>query len=242
MKVITIFALTASLMLLAACQDLMLENVARDFGLSGLTLNQGILDDGTIVKGLKEALSVGTERAVGVVSRQNGYFGNQVIKVLMPEKMRNVAELLGKVGFQRQVDEFVLSMNRAAEKAAPVAVEYFVVAIREMTFADARQILKGGDTAATEYFRAKTAARISDAFKPSVAKSLTDVGATRTYKSMMATYRSLPFTSPTSFDLDQYVTAKAVDGLFTMLGEEEKKIRSNPAARTTELLRKVFAG
>jgi hypothetical protein len=237
MKIGLMCCLAASLFLLTSCQDMMLQNMARDFGLA---INQDVLDDTTIIKGLKEALSIGTERAVKVVSQQNGYFGNQLIKVLMPEKMRNVADMLGKVGFQRQVDDFVLSMNRAAERAAPTAVEFFVGAIKEMTFADARQILNGGNTAATEYFKAKTSAKIHHAFQPLVARSLNDVGTTRIYKNMMATYKSIPFTSPTSFDLDQYVTTKAVDGLFTTLGEEEKKIRANPAARTTELLRRVF--
>lgn len=237
MKLITIGCLLLSTILLSSCQDIMLGNVAKDFGLN---LRQDVLDDSTIINGLKEALSIGTQRAVTVVSQQNGYFGNQLIKVMMPEKMRNVADLLGKVGFQRQVDDFVLSMNRAAEKAAPTAVEFFVGALKEMTFADARQILKGGDTAATEYFKAKTASRIHSAFKPSVAKSLDDVGATRVYKNMMITYKSIPFSTATSLDLDQYVTTRAVDGLFVTLGQEEKKIRANPAARTTELLRRVF--
>ncbi|WP_243374772.1 DUF4197 domain-containing protein [Geotalea sp. SG265] len=237
MRIGLLCCLAAALLLLTSCQDLMLQNLANDFGLA---VNQDVLDEPTIVKGLKEALSIGTERAVKVVSQQNGYFGNQLIKVLMPEKMRNVADMLAQIGFQRQVDDFVLSMNRAAEKAAPTAVGFFVGAIKEMTFADARQILKGGDTAATEYFKAKTAAKIYNAFNPVVAKSLDDVGATRVYKNMMKTYKTIPFTNPPGFDLDQYVTGKAVDGLFSTLGEEEKKIRANPAARTTELLRRVF--
>lgn len=229
--------LLVPLMLLTSCQEVVLENVARDLGLA---MKGEVLDDVTITRGLKEALTLGTERAVKAVAVSDGYFANQLIKVLMPEKMRTVADTLARVGFQRQVDEFVLSMNRAAEKAAPTAVEFFVIAIKEMTITDARQILQGGETAATEYFRGKTAARIHSAFKPSVARSLSDVGATRTYKNMMTTYKAIPFVTPTSFDLDQYVTSRAVDGLFTVLGEEEKRIRANPAARTTELLRRVF--
>lgn len=242
MRIIVCLCLASLLTLLTACQEVVLENVARDLGLQGIALNQGgALDDATIVRGLKEALAVGTDRAVRVVGQADGYYGNRMIKVLMPEKMRTVADLLGKVGFQRQVDEFELSMNRAAERAAPVAAEYFVGAIREMTFADARQILQGGETAATDFFRGKTAARIHTAFRPTVTKSLDDVGATRAYKNMMATYAALPLAGRTNFDLDQYVTTKAVDGLFLMLGEEERKIRANPAARTTELLRRVFS-
>jgi uncharacterized protein DUF4197 len=154
--------------------------------------------------------------------------------------MRSVAELLGKVGMQRQVDEFVLSMNRAAEKAAPRAAGFFADAVREMTFADARGILQGGDTAATEFFRGKTAEKIRNAFRPVVSDSMNQVGTTQAFKKVMGSYAALPFTPRVSFDLDQYVTAKAVDGLFHMLGEEEKKIRTDPAARATELLRTVF--
>jgi hypothetical protein len=229
--------LAGALLLLTSCQEVTLGNLVQDFG---LTAPQAQLDDGTITRGLREALAVGTQRAVQNVSRQDGYFGNQLIKVLMPEKMRNVAELLGKVGMQRQVDEFVLSMNRAAEKAAPKAAGFFADAVREMTFADARGILQGGDTAATEFFRGKTAEKIQNAFKPVVSDSMNQVGTTQAFKKVMGSYAALPFTPRVSFDLDQYVTAKAVDGLFHMLGEEEKKIRTDPAARATELLRTVF--
>jgi len=158
----------------------------------------------------------------------------------MPEKIRNVADLLGKMGYQQQVDDVVMGMNRAAEKAAPKATEYFVGALKEMTFTDARNILQGGDTAATDYFKSKTSTKIQAAFKPIISESMNDVGATRAYKGMMADYAALPFVSGTSFDIDNYVTTKAVDGLFTVLGDEEKRIRTDPAARGTELLRKVF--
>jgi hypothetical protein len=158
----------------------------------------------------------------------------------MPEKIRTVADMLGKVGYQRQVDEFVLSMNRAAEKAAPQAASFFGDAIREMTFDDARKILTGGDTAATEYFRAKTHDKIYDSFKPIISSSMDKVGTTRSYKEMMSKYEALPFVSKQSLDLDHYVTSKALDGLFYMVGQEEKKIRTDPAARVTDLLKTVF--
>jgi len=197
-------------------------------------------DDGTVVSGLKEALTIGTDKAVKNVSRTDGYFANQTIKILMPEKIQNVADILGKVGYQKEVDEFVLSMNRAAEKAAPKAASYFVDAIREMSFDDARKILNGGDTAATEFFKAKTSDKLYKAFKPSVSESLDDVGATRKYKTMMSKYESVPFVDKQSLDLDHYVTNKSLDGLFYMVGQEEKKIRTDPAARVTDLLKTVF--
>lgn len=197
-------------------------------------------DDSQVVQGLKEALTLGTGNAVNLVSPKDGYFANQAIKILVPEKIRKVSDLLGKLGYQRQVDEFVLSMNRAAEKAAPQAKAIFVSAIHDMTFEDAKKILNGGDTAATEFFRGKTRGKLSDAFKPIISASMNDVGATRNYKEMMGRYAALPFMKAESLDLDQYVTDKALDGLFYMVGQEEKKIRTDPAARVTDLLKTVF--
>lgn len=198
------------------------------------------MDDGTIISGLKEALSIGTENAVKNVSQMDGFFGNEIIKILMPKKIQNVANLLSKVGFQKQVDDFVLSMNRAAEKAAPKAAGFFVDAIKEMSFEDARGILKGGDTAATDYFREKTSNKIYDAFKPIISTSMDEVGVTRHYKEMMSKYESIPFVKKETLDLDHYVTNKALEGLFYMVGQEERKIRTDPAARVTELLKSVF--
>jgi len=131
-------------------------------------------------------------------------------------------------------------MNRAAEKAAPAAKQIFWDAVGEMTFDDARKILSGSDTAATEYFKGKTTDRLTATFKPVVDKSMNEVGVTRQYKELVGRYESIPFVKKESFDLDQYVVTKALDGLFYMVGEEEKKIRKNPAARTTELLKEVF--
>jgi len=197
-------------------------------------------DEGTTASGLKEALSISTEKAVNNVSRVDGYFGNQAIKILMPKNIQKVADVLGKIGYQKQVDDFVLSMNRAAEKAAPQALSFFVDAIKEMTFEDARKILGGGDTAATEFFREKTHDKLYAAFKPVISSSVDEVGATRSYKEMMGKYESLPFMEKQSLDLDHYVTNKSLDGLFYMVGQEEKKIRTDPAARVTDLLKTVF--
>jgi hypothetical protein len=198
-------------------------------------------DDKTIVSGLKEALSIGTGNAVVSTSKIDGYFKNQMIKILLPEKIRDAANILGKLGYQKQVDNFALSMNRAAEKAAPKAKAFFVDAIKAITFDDAKKILSGGDTAATEYFKSKTFSKLYDAFKPVVSKSMNEVGVTRSYKEMTGKYTSaVPFGKMDSLDLDQYVTNKSLDGLFYMVGEEEKKIRTNPAAQVTGLLKKVF--
>ena len=210
-------------------------------GLSGGKAAGAGLDDGTIASGLKDALSVGTKNAVSAVSKMNGYFGNEVIKILLPEKIQKVAELAGKMGFQKQVDEFIMSMNRAAEKAAPKAASYFADAIKGMSIEDARKILSGNDTAATEYFKSKTSSKLYDEFKPSISESMNQVGVTKSYNAMMGKVPAVPFAKPESVDLDHHVTTKALEGLFYTVGQEEKKIRTNPAARTTDLLKKVFS-
>ncbi|MBN1844005.1 MAG: DUF4197 domain-containing protein [Deltaproteobacteria bacterium] len=214
-----------------------LDTIKDRIGLS----TKETLDENTIISGLKEALSIGTKNAVKSVSQFDGYFGNEIIKILMPEKIRKVADVLGKVGYQQQVDDFILSMNRAAERAGPEAASIFGSAIKEMTLEDARGILKGGDTAATDYFRTKTSDKIYETFKPIILSSMNEVGVTRSFKEMMDKYTSLPFMRAQSLDLDHYVTDKSLDGLFYMLGQEEKKIRTNPAARVSELVKKVFA-
>ena len=200
----------------------------------------GAPDEKTNVAGIKEALAVGTEQAVRRLSQPNGYFGNQAVKILMPGSIQKVADVARMAGFQKQADEFVLSMNRAAEAAAPMAARYFGDAIRDMTLEDVRGILTGGDTAATDFFRRKTHDKLYVAFKPIVSRKVGEVGATRAYKDMMGRYESVPIMGRQSLDLDDYVTHKALDGLFYMVGEEEKKIRTNPAARTTDLLKAVF--
>lgn len=223
----------------AASRAAFFEDLTKTLDQSGSSA--GGLDDSTIASGLKEALATGTSRAVTLVSRQDGYFGNPLVKILLPEKLRNAADLLGKFGFQREVDDFALSMNRAAEKAAPKATEHFASALKAMTFDDARKILQGGNTSATEYFKKKTGDKIFASFKPVIAESMKDVGVAQSYNRMAENFQTIPFAGSLGApDLDTYITKKAVDGLFTMLGEEEKKIRTDPMARGTELLRKVF--
>jgi hypothetical protein len=214
----------------------LLEDLSGKFGLNTRT---GPRED-QVAAGLKEALSIGTGNAVAETSKVDGYFKNAAIKILLPKKIRKVGDILGRVGFQKEVDEFVLGMNRAAETAAPQAKKYFVDAIRQMTIEDARKILDGGDTAATEYFKSRTFDKMYEAFKPTVASSMNQVGATRSYKKMMDRYAGLPFADSESLDLDRYVTTKALDGIFYMVGQEEMKIRRDPAARVTDLLKTVF--
>ena len=198
------------------------------------------LSDVKIGSGLKEALKLGTENAVNFTGKKDGFFLNQAIKVLMPEKLRTFEKGLRAVGYGPEVDEFVLSMNRSAEKAAPFAKQIFWDAIGEMTFEDVRKILSGNDTAATDYCKGKTTDKLTEVFKPIVSNAMNDVGVTRQYKGLVGRYESIPFVKKESFDLDHYVVTKALDGLFHMVGEEETKIRKNPTARTTDLLKEVF--
>jgi hypothetical protein len=197
-------------------------------------------DEKSSAAGIKEALAIGTEKAVANLARKDGYFSNQAVKILMPANIQKVADVARTLGFQRQVDAFVLSMNRAAEAAAPLASRFFGDAIRDMSLGDARAIVTGGETSATDYFRSKTRDKLYAAFKPVVAQKVGEVGATRAYQDLLGRYEKVPMMGRLSVDLDDYVTNKSLDGLFHAVGEEEKSIRSNPAARTTDLLKKVF--
>ena len=198
------------------------------------------LSEDKIVLGLKEALQLGTGNAVTGVGRLDGYFKDAIIKILMPKKLQTIEKGLRLVGYGPKVDEFVLSLNRAAEKAAPQAKSIFIGAIKEMSFDDARKILTGGETAATTFFKDKTTNRLSDAFRPIISKAMDEVGATKQYKDLIGRYQAIPFAKNQSLDIDEYVTGKAIDGLFYYVGEEEKKIRKNPGARVTNILKDVF--
>jgi hypothetical protein len=198
------------------------------------------LSDAKIASGLKEALQIGTQNAVSLTGRPDGYFGNAAIKILMPSQLQPIEKGLRAVGYGPQIDELVLSMNRAAERAAPAAKPIFLEAITAMSFDDARRILSGSPTAATEYFRGKTSDKLTAAFQPVVAQTMREVGVSRQYKELMGRTQAIPFLKSEAFDLDRYVVAKSLEGLFYVLGQEEQKIRTNPAARATDLLKQVF--
>ena len=195
-----------------------------------------------IISGLKDALHVGTENAVEITSRVNGYYKNPEIRIPLPETVQKVEGILRTVGYGKQVDAFELSMNRAAEKAAPAAKSIFRDAIKKMSFTDARKILDGADDAATLYFKDKTYQPLYDMFKPTISETMGKVGVTRRYQDLAKKIQTVPFTEGLTVDLDDYVTNGALDGLFTMLAAEEKKIREDPAARITPILKEVFGG
>ena len=191
-------------------------------------------------KGVRTALELGAAAAVQLLGRPDGFLGNPQVRIPLPGHLRDVAKLLAATGLRRQVEELETAMNRAAEAAVPMAAGLLRDAVRKMTVDDARRILTGGDTAATDFFRRKTSDKLYAAFKPVVSKKVDEVGATKAYKSMIGQYDAVPMVSKKSLDLDHYVTEKALAGLFHMLGQEEKAIRTNPAARSTELLKSVF--
>lgn len=203
-------------------------------------IGQGGLTNTEVIDGLKQALEIGTKNAVEVVSKVDGYYGNPDIRIPLPGSVQKVEKVLRAAGYGQKVDAFELSMNRAAEHAAPEAKALFWDAIKKMSFDDARKILDGPDNAATLYFKEKTEGRLTEVFKPIVHTSMSEVGVTRSYQELDAKVQSIPFAGSLSFDLDQYVTGKGLDGLFFMLAEEERKIRQDPAARVTDLLQKVF--
>ena len=158
----------------------------------------------------------------------------------MPSNLRTLEKGLRMLGYGSKVDGFVLSMNRAAEAAAPAARKIFIDAITAMTFDDARRILSGGDTAATDYFKLKTTPQLTAAFRPVVERTMATNGVTQQYEALVAEYKSIPFAKNQDLDISHYVVSKALDGLFFELGQEERKIRKDPAAQTTNLLREVF--
>jgi hypothetical protein len=205
----------------------------------GTTASSG-LSDTRIAKGLKEALRVSTGHAVASTGKPDGYFANPLIKIVLPEKYHTVEKGLRLAGYGTKVDEFVLSMNRAAEQAAPHAKQIFLDAITGMTFADSQKILQGGETAATDFFKDKTSASLYDAFRPTVDNTLNQVGTVQKYNAMLAQAKKVPFVKAETLEVGDYVTNKALDGLFLKVAEEERRIRQNPAAQVTALLKDVF--
>jgi len=198
------------------------------------------LSNDKIVAGLKEALQVSTTKAVSLTGKPDGFLKNEAIKIFLPPKLQSVGRGLRMLGMGKRVDELEVGMNRAAEQATPEAKKIFIAAVRNMSFDDARKILTGGDTAATEYFKRASSDDLTTAFSPIVVQSMQRVGVIEQYNRVLA---SAPAGRALAgqFDLNKYVVAKTLDGLFLMLGEEEKKVRKDPAAQTTSLLREVFA-
>ncbi|MBX3238942.1 MAG: DUF4197 domain-containing protein [Chitinophagaceae bacterium] len=194
---------------------------------------------GNIAAGLKEALSIGAETAAKNLSAVDGYFANAAVKILMPEEAKKVEEKLRTVGMGKQVDDAILSMNRAAEDAAKSATPIFVNAIKQMSIQDAAGILSGGDFAATDYLKSKTTAQLTEAFRPVIEKALEKADATKHWNTVFTAYNKFTI-KKINPDLTAYVTERALSGIFYQVAQEEQKIRKDPLARTTDLLKSVF--
>lgn len=199
------------------------------------------LSSDDIVAGLKEALTVGTQKSAEKLSSADGFFRDAAVKVLLPPEAQQVEQKLRSLGMGKLVDDAILSINRAAEDASKSAAPIFVSAVKNMTVQDGLGILRGTDTAATGYLRKSTSPELISAFRPVIESSLEKTGATKYWTAVFDAYNkvSLKKVNP---DLSSYVTGKAIDGIFYYVADEEKKIRTNPAARVNDILKKVFSG
>jgi hypothetical protein len=204
------------------------------------TTSQGGLTNTEAANGLKEALIQGISKGADQASQTDGFNLNKLIRIPFPPDAQRVANTLRTLGLGSQVDRFELSLNRGAEDAAKSAKPIFLAAIKSLTFTDVWNILTGEKNAATQYLQRTTTSQLTTAFKPIIQQSLDKVGATRYYTDLTLRYNKIPLVTPVQTDLNQYATGKAIDGLFTLIAQEEVNIRENPMARTTELLKRVF--
>ena len=209
-------------------------------GSSGSSHGSSSLSDTDITKGLKEALAKGTTKAVNTLGKNDGYFADKAVKILLPESLQKLETPLRLAGQGQLIDDLVLAMNRAAEKAVPQAANILGDAVRNMSVSDAHGILAGPDDSATKYFRKSSGDKITEMMKPIIAKSTESVGVAKAYKKLTANPLASAAAQNYGLDLDTYVNTKAQDGLFYMIAKEEKDIRTNPVSRTTDILKKVF--
>ena len=231
-----LLALTLLPALLSGCADL--QGIGADLG---RVLGAGApLDAATVASGLRQALQVGTERTTARLSADGGFGRDPVLRLRLPGELGRLAQVLRGVGFSAQVDALEDSMNRAAEQAAAKAVPVFATAISEMTISDAFEILNGPDDAATQYFQRTTSEELHRQFEPVAARAMEEVGLYGIYRDLVARYEQIPLMKPPAVDLEAYVADQTLDGLFSEIAKEEARIREDPAARSTALLRRVF--
>ncbi|TVZ25653.1 uncharacterized protein DUF4197 [Gillisia sp. Hel_I_86] len=198
------------------------------------------VSDAEIASGLRQALDFGIDKQVSKLTQEDGFFRNELVRITLPAELQKVDKTLRDVGLDALADEGLKVLNRAAEDAVKEATPIFVSAVKEITFTDARNILLGNNTSATTYLNQKTETQLYAKFNPVITNSLNKVGATKVWSNIIDKYNSLPLTSKVNPDLADYVTNEALDGVFTMIAVEEKDIRNNFGARTTDLLRRVF--
>lgn len=230
----TIYAFLILSITFSGCEGT--QQILKSIGESGTGTG---LSSSEIAAGLREALQVGAKNSSGQLSALDGFFKNAAIKILLPEEAQKVEKALRDIGMGSLVDKAILSVNRAAEDAAKSAAPIFVDAIKAMTIQDALGILQGGDFAATNYLKSKTTSPLTNAFKPVIDQSLQKVGATKYWSDVFSAYNRFA-TNKINPDLSAYVTGRALDGIFYQVGLEEQKIRKDPVARVTDILKKVF--
>ncbi|SDX60425.1 Protein of unknown function [Hymenobacter psychrophilus] len=207
---------------------------------AGTSTGIGNISQDEAARGLKEALTLGISKGADQASKTDGFYLNRLIRIPFPPDAQRVATTLRTLGLGSQVDKFELTLNRGAEQAAQSAKPIFLTAIKSLTFKDVWGILTGENDAATNYLKRTTTAQLTTAFQPIMERSLGQVGATKYYTDLTTRYNRIPLVTPVQTDLNQYATGKAIDGLFTLVAQEEANIRENPVARTTEILRRVF--
>lgn len=230
----------AIIMTLALCACTSAQ-INQTLGEMNKTLGSGgALTSEDVANGLKEALIKGISNGADIASQVDGYFKNPSIKIPFPPDVKKVEDRLRQIGLGNEVDKFVMTLNRGAEDAAKEAKPIFIAAIRQMTIQDAWAILRGEQDAATQYLKRTTSSLLKEKFSPVIQSSLDKVSATKYYGDIVTKYNSIPMVQKVNPDLNEYATDKAIEGLFLMIANEEKNIRENPAARTTELLRRVF--
>ena len=235
--------LTCSMVLFSTFTSMaQFDNLKKTVGekIESTTSSSAGLSQEEVGSGLKEALTRGVEKGVDQLSKPDGFFKDLSIKILLPEEASKVESKLRSIGQGKQVDETIESLNRAAEDATSAAKEIFVEAIKGMSINDAMSILRGEDNAATKFLDKSTRANLTSKFEPIVQASLDKVGATKNWNTIFTNYNKLPFVQKVNPDLVEYVTGKAIDGLFIQISKEELKIRQDPAARVSDLLKKVF--
>lgn len=201
----------------------------------------GVIGNDQIASGLRQALDFGIEKQVTKLTQENGFFGNELVKILLPEELQKVDNTLRKIGLDNLADEGLKVLNRAAEDAVKEATPIFVNAVKGITFNDAKQILLGGDNAATTYLTSTTETELYASFSPVIKNSFEKVGADKVWNNLITRYNNIPFVNQVNPDLTDYVTQEALKGVYTMIAVEEKEIRTKTASRTTALLQKVFA-
>lgn len=208
--------------------------------LGDLLTAEAPLNEETVTAGLKEALEVGTGRAVNALSAEGGFGASDVLRIPIPENLETMASRLRSVGLGDQVDRFEDQMNTAAEQAAGLAINVFAGAIRDMSIQDAFGILNGPQNAATVYFRDRTEVALTSRFGPVVDDVMQELGVVRVYEDLVTRYNAIPLVRPVEFDIQAYVVDRTLDGMFATLADEERRIREDPIARTTQLLQRVF--